>query len=301
MESHGSKKRWLFVFIVSIAVLVALVIFRSRRPGEEAGAGRVLRIVSLAPNVTEIIYKLGLQEQLVGATDYCDYPPEAKQIERVAGFGDPNIEKLFSLKPDLILGTELEEKDLQQVMEGEGARVLLTPIDSFESLFAAFHKIAEAVHRPDAAERVVAHMKKELRETASRFKDVPEGQRPRLYIEVWHDPVRTAGSKSFLNEVVTRAGGVNVAAELDSAHPAVNPEKVIEWDPDVILICYMTPGVNLAEQVAGRIGWKKIKAVSNGRVISDINPDMVLRPGPRLAQAVKEISERLYPASGIPK
>ena len=103
----------------------------------------------------------------------------------------------------------------------------------------------------------------------------------------------TVGKKSFVNDIIERAGGINVAGELDSPYPVVSPELVVQWDPDVMLVGSMTPQSD-ASALSGRIGWSGIKALRSGRGINDLSPDLYLRPGPRLATGVLELAKRLH-------
>ena len=236
-----------------------------------------------------------LGDRIVGATDHCDFPPEAKKIPRVGGLGRPNVEKLLSLAPDIVIATDLERKDLAEALRREGIQVLELKIGNFAELFDAERKIGDAVGEPERAARQVREMQAQLDAAAKLYAGVPRDRLPRVFIEVWSDPLITAGGTSFLDNVVSRAGGVNVAHDLERDYPTINPERVVEWNPDVILLCYMTESKDAAAQVAGRIGWGGIKAVRERRVIADISPDALLRPGPRLVAGVERLAERLHP------
>ena len=127
-------------------------------------------------------------------------------------------------------------------------------IGNFAELFDAFLKIGEATGTLDRAKQLVAGMQAELDAVAARHKDIPANRRPRVFVEIWYDPMTTAGSTSFIDDVISRAGGINVAHEIAQEYPTVNPEKVIVWNPDVIIIAYMAKkGVSDAA-LAERIG-----------------------------------------------
>jgi len=255
-----------------------------------------LRIVSLAPSVTEILFDLKVGDCLVGATEHCDFPPAAKTIPRVGGLGQPSVEKVLALAPDMVIATEFERKDVADALRRSGIPVIEMKIRNFAELFEAIRKVGEAVRQPERAARKVEAMQAELDAVAKRFAGIPRDRRPRVFIEIWSDPIMTAGAKSFLDEVVTRAGGVNVAHGVDREYPTVNPENVIEWNPDVILLGYMIDPKDAVSRLAGRIGWAQINAVRDGRVIADIPPDDLLRPGPRLVEGVRMLAERLHPS-----
>ena len=241
---------------------------------------------------------MALGDSLVGATDHCDYPPEAKRIERVGGFGTPNVEKLLALSPDLVIAAGLEREEVAEVLRRSGIRVLDVRIRNFEELFDAIRQIGEAVDRSQQAEGVVARMRAELEAVTAQNGTTPRGQRPKVFVEIGDHPLMTAGGTSFLDDLIARAGGVNVAHEISQAYTSINPEKVIEWNPDIIIVAQMGRPGDAAVQLSRRIGWADISAVKNGRVIDDIHPDLLFRPGPRLIDGVKALAVRLHKPEG---
>ena len=253
-----------------------------------------VRMVSLAPSVTEMMFAMGLQASLVGVSDRCDYPPEAKRIECVGGFGNPNIEKLLDVKPDVVVGTGLARKDLPALLVQSRIRYVPLKLENCEGLFKSFRRLAGLTDQPGAAEKVVSKMRHALKAAEDRFRGLSREKRPRVYVEIWHDPIMTAGGPSFVDSLIRYAGGVNVAHEIQKPYTAVNPEQVLDWNPDVILLGYMHEGQNLSQRVASRIGWSDIAAVKSGRIISDIHPDLLLRPGPRLIEGVSALAERIH-------
>lgn len=258
----------------------------------DAGGGK-LRIVSLSPSVTEMLFAVGVGDSIVGVTDHSDYPPEASRIKCIGGFGTPNMEKLLALAPDLVIGTGVERAGVTEVLSRSGTRVLWVKTGNFAELFETLVEIGRQVGRRPQAEQIVAAMEAELEAVAERFRGVPVDKRPRVFVEIWSDPITTAGKGSFVDEIITRAGGVNVAHQIDSAYPTVSPEKVVEWNPDVILLGYMNQELS-KEVLAGRIGWSGLAAVRSGSVIRDISSDLLLRPGPRLVEGVEILNRRLY-------
>lgn len=286
-------KLWL-VAVVMAAAMAALMLKPRLRPHERQ-AGAPQRIVSLAPNVTEFLFALGVGDRIVGATDFCDYPPEAKAIPRVGGLGAPSLEKLLALAPDLVIAADFEQNEMADVLRAAGVEVIEQRINNFDELFAAVRRIGAAVDRENEAERVAGEMAEQLRLAKSLAEArIAQGHPvPRVFGEVWSDPLMTVGGGSFVDKVIVAAGGVNVAHGLKLEYPTINPEQVIEWDPDVIVFLYMLPPYKAAAELADRIGWKQIKAVRDGRLISDLSPDLLLRPGPRLPQGVRILAERL--------
>jgi iron complex transport system substrate-binding protein len=283
--------------VLSAICLVAggLVIFGcSRDAPPDRTIGRKPRIVSLAPSVTEILFVLGKGDSLIGVTDHCDYPPEANRIERVGGFGTPSVERLLTLTPDVVIAAGLERSEVADVLRRAGIGVLDVRIGNFHELFDAIRQIGEAVDAHEKAKDLITRMQGELKALATRDSATRPEQRPHVFVEIGSHPLMTAGGGSFLDDLVTRAGGVNVAHSVSQAYPVISPEKVVEWNPDVIVVAEMGRAGLAATELSHRIGWADISAVKNRRIIDDIHPDLLFRPGPRLVEGVKALSARLH-------
>ena len=355
LSGRISRYEWYAIAAIALLALGSVVVITlgrarpfdrlavpSTTEGPAAGAKGKLRVVSLSPSTTEIMFALGKGDALVGVTDTCNYPPAALKITRVGGFGTPNVEMLLSLAPDLVVTAAMDERSAaSDALRKSGIRLLNLKINSFQELFDAALKIGDAVGAAEKARELVAGMQKELADVAARWgkgadekgaraalstlstpavsstpstprengsekgSDPLNGGgptpfptrfpvvRPRVFVEIWGDPLTTVGGKSFVDEVVRCAGGINVAHDLPQPYPTISPEKVIEWNPDVIIVCYMARKGGAAAEVAGRIGWQDIAAVKQGRIIDDLPNDLILRPGPRLIEGVKELAQRL--------
>jgi len=284
------------ILLVIVAASVAAALALRHGPGQPSATSRgKLRIVSLAPSVTEILFALDLGDQIVGVTDQCDYPSAAKEIERVSGFGTPNVEKLLALSPDMIIACGLEKPELTDVLRQAGVQVVSVEVSHFPELFKAIGQIGEATGRSPKAKELVAGMHAELDAVAARVGRIDDARRPGVFIEIEQGPLMTAGAGSFLDDLVSRAGGRNVAHEISSAYPRIDPEKVIAWNPEVILVAHGDRPGEAAERLARRIGWSNVTAVRERRVIDDIDADLLFRPGPRLVDGVKALAARLHP------
>jgi iron complex transport system substrate-binding protein len=285
-------------FFLVIAIVVALATFAFFREHRRAPIppGK-MRIVSLAPNVTEILFALGLGDKIVGATDQCNYPPAARDIPRVSGFGTPNVENVLALSPDIVISCGLEKPEMLAVLQQSGIRVVdVQPsgyIASFPELFDAICKVGDATGRAPEAAALVARMQAELDEVEVRVVKIDKEKRSRVFVEIESSPLMTAGAGSFIDDMITRAGGRNVAREIHEAYPRIDPEQVIAWNPEVILVAHSnTPG-EAVKRLAEHIGWSDVAAVSHRRIIDDIDPDLLFRPGPRLTDGVKKLADKL--------
>ncbi len=265
-------------------------------PPAPGGQSDQPRIVSLSPSVTEMLFALEAEDLLVGVTDRCNYPAGAQQIECVGGFGSPNVERLLAISPDLVIATGRKRTDAGAVLQRAGIRVLWLKTDTVALILDALQEVGRHVGKRKQAQQLAANMQAELDAIAEEHRHVPVDRRPRVFVEVWNQPITTAGKGSYVDELIRRAGGVNVAQGIESAYPTLNPEMVLEWNPDVILLAYMsTPQAE--ESFARRIGWHDVAAVRSGSVIDDMSPDLLLRPGPRLVEGVRELSQRLQKLS----
>jgi len=260
------------------------------------GATRHLRVVSLSPNTTEILFAIGAGGDVVGVTASCDYPPEARSVTRIGGYGCPNAEKILALRPDVVVGAGEGMGALPAVrlLVQRGIPVRLFEHESFGAILELTRRLGEATGRQENARRLVASLSARLAALDERTRNVPEAKRPRVYVEVWNDPIMSIGSHSFITELVRRAGGASVTADLPGDYPRVAPELVVERDPQVILTGYMNDPAQAAA-VARRIGWGRVAAARDGRIITDIDPDLLLRPGPRLVDGAEQLFRRLYP------
>ena len=258
------------------------------------------RVVSLAPNLTELVFELGFGSNLVGRSSACDYPPEAQYLPVVGGFGRPNWEALENLRPDLVLATDLEKPGLLDRLKERGVETLLLPCESWDELVQAGLTISEALGQRAAGEEFVRGMTARRRALESRVAAFYAGKPgPRVYVEVWGDPLTTSGAQSFLDDMVRLAGGVNIAAELRPAYVHVSAEWVIQQDPDAILLAYMLPNASPIESIVKRPGWDKIRAVQENAICANIPPDLLLRPGPRILEGAEKFAEWLMGWSEI--
>jgi len=253
-----------------------------------------LRVVSLAPSTTEILFALGLDEEIVGVSSFCNYPPEAQEKEKIGTFSQPNIEKILSLRPDIIFCTGLEQASVIGKLTQLNLEVYVSDPSNTKELFVSIEEMAELTNRERNGDTLINKMKKGIEEVRSRVQLIPEKDKASVFIEYWNNPLMTAGRDSFIDELIRLAGGVNIAHDAQKAYSYFSPEQVIKHDPDCIILAYMV-NEDAAKAIKERLGWKEIKAVKNNRIYNDINPDILLRPGPRLVQGLRELHNKLYP------
>ena len=278
--------------ILSIAVIFTVVFLRLG--ASSASETKSLRVVSLAPATTEILFALGLDSEIVGVTTFCKYPPKALAKEKVGTFSHPSIEKIISLKPDVIFCTGLEQNDVVVKLKQLDLNICISDPSNFEELFASILKIGGLVNRENEAARLVSAMRRSIDEIKSKTAEMADNKKPRVFVEIWNDPLTTAGKGSFLDELVSLAGGTNIAGDVNKPYFYFNPEEVVRRDPDCIILAYMDNKDSM-KAFGKRIGWSGISAVKNNRVYGDIDPDLLFKPGPRLVDGLREVHKRLYP------
>lgn len=249
------------------------------------------RLVSLAPNLTELICAMDLGHLLVGRSSACDYPSHITLHPVVGGFGRPNWEALLAVHPTVVIATDLEKPGLLKRLEEQGIQTLLLPCESWDQMKAAARAIADAAGRPEAGIKWCAGLDIRLNSIAERVrKHGKNRERPRVYVEIWNNPITTVGRDTFLNDLIESAGGYNIGAELNARYPTVSPEWVVREDPEVMVLAYMIPGASSVETLRTRIGWSQLNALRTGRVYSFTNPDELLRPGPRLVDGLEKLT-----------
>jgi len=250
------------------------------------------RIISLSPANTEILYALGLGDRVVGVTEFCNYPPEATEKPKVGGFSDVSMEKLVELQPDLVLAASIHMSQVMPELEKLGIPVLIVDAHDFPGVLESIRLVGKATGTEKEAEALVAQMQERADKVAQAVKDRP---RPRVYWEL--DPTLwTAGPGSFVQDLIERAGGENIAANAEMAWVQLSAEAVIAADPEVIFLADHPWGES-AETVKARAGWEKISAVVHGRIVelTQEQGDIVSRPGPRVIDALEMIARALHP------
>jgi iron complex transport system substrate-binding protein len=275
-----------------IYLLISLIILCIAPLTSISASGR--RYISLAPSTTEILFALGLGDEVVGVSSFCNYPEAAKSKEKIGDFSRPNMEKILSLKPDYVFCTGLEQAPAIAELRRQELNVYVADPKNMQELFDSIKEIGKIANKREEAERLIDQMRYEVESITSKVKDIPLEIRPKVFIEIWHEPLSTAGKGSFIDDLINLAGGINIASETRRAFSIFSPEEVIKRNPGHIILAYMSSEAQ-QEIIKERFGWGQIEAVKKNRIYNDINPDLLLRPGPRVVEGLKKIHERLYP------
>lgn len=262
-------------------------------PSPDAVSDGEPRVISLAPNLTEMIVALGAGDQLVGRSSACDFPAAAlKNVPIVGGFGEPSVEALLAQRPTLIVDVALADRSLQTRMRQAGLRREHIPCHRLDDIPAALRTLGELLQREQAAHDLARTFEEDLDRLRRRSERLPDAGRPLVFAELWAEPLMTVGRGSFISECIRLAGGRNLGDENDTEYYYLSQEHVVERNPDVILLLYMTKNQPV-ERVAARIGWESINAVRQRRVHGDLNPDLIMRPGLRIMRGIDQLRQAI--------
>jgi iron complex transport system substrate-binding protein len=259
------------------------------------------RIVSLAPSNTEILFAVGAGDNVVGVTDFCNYPYnfsvwiEAGNMTSIGNYYGPSVEPIVALNPDLVLATT-GSLEAAESLRDLGYNVLVIEPKNISFVSRDILLVGRATNNYDEAVALTSEF--EQRIDAVTAKAAEATTTPKVYHEVWNEPLTSAGPGTFVDELITLAGGENVFNDAETSWPMVSSESIIEKNPDVMVFPDMYMGrqnfYETIEAVENRPGWNTITAVQNN-TIYEINADIISRSGPRLADALEELAKMIHP------
>jgi len=236
------------------------------------------RIISLAPSITEMLFAVGAGDRVVGVTDFCDYPDEAKKKERVGGFVNPNIEKILSLHPDIVFATkDGNDPRIVKRIKSAGIPVYVTNPRDLEGILKDIIQISRILRVEDRGNAIVDDIKRRLAKIKGDLKHLPGKRVIFLY---GLNPIIASGKGTFAHDLIQLAGGVNALGDVDISYPRIGPEEIIARNPDVIILSTMSG------ESEGEI--KKLEEMV-GKKIYRISGDLVNRPGPRIIDGIETL------------
>ena len=254
-------------------------------------AQRPVRIVSLAPSNTELLYALDLGDRVAGVDKFSNYPPAAQAKPKIGSYSAANLEQVVALEPDLILAAGITRPDVLTALAGRGlATVVLNPTD-LAGVLANITLLGQIADVGANATVLRGSLDARVAAVAERAKGA--ATKPRAFVELDPTQFYSVGPKSFIDDLIARAGGTNIAADTGTPYPQLSQEQIIAKDPEVILLGDGSQGVT-PESVKGRAGWGGISAVKSGRIVV-LDEDVFLRPGPRSVDALEQLLRYLHP------
>ncbi|MDR3343467.1 MAG: ABC transporter substrate-binding protein, partial [Treponema sp.] len=250
------------------------------------------RIVSLSPAITEILFAIGAGEQVVGVTQYCNYPAEAQSRTTVGGFSGAtvSVEQIAVLKPDVVFLSGFMHERIITLLERLSIPTFAVEPRNFDGVYQTIATLGRLTGHDREAGEVVTVMQAKINRAGERSKG---RERPGVFWELIDEPLITAGGNTFINEAIRLGGGRNIFEDLTEEYPVVNTEQVLLRRPAWIIAGNDHGKIIDPEALSRRPGWQRIPAVRDGH-IALVNADTLYRYGPRLADAVLAISEIIW-------
>jgi len=307
------KKSVVVIIVIVVAALVLVRVFLIKKWAQRF-AGRtstrsarrklpppekINKIISLAPSITEILFALGLEDKIVGVTRYCDYPPEAKRIDKIGGYYDPNYEVIAAKEPDLVIMLNEHEADVR--LEQLGIGYLKVKNLTVEDIKNGILEIGKVCGAKAKAEEIVGDMDKRIKEIKAKTAGLG---RPSVLLCVGKnmgsaglEEVFIAGKNNFYDELVTLAGGANVYQDTAFVYPQISREGILRMNPDVIIDLISREEFGSVSKDRVLEQWRALKgvrAVDNGRVYI-LDADYVVIPGPRITRTLADMAKAIHP------
>ena len=298
------KLKRLSICIVLLSLLVSMVAgcqpqFQPGTYTDDMGRAVAIdqvpqRIVSFGPSITEILFALGLEEKVVGVSNYCDYPEAAKLKAKVGDAFNPSLERIVELEPDLVL--TLKQEQLNRELDALGIKFMVLDPEDIDGILGDIELVGEITGTEKKAEELIEDMQDSISQVIALVEDAPE---VRVFFIVDATDLTlpwTAGTGSFIDALITMAGGENIAAKAQGAWVQFSLEQIVSADPEIIVIQTMTGGIPTVskEGLEEHPVWGEMTAVKQGKICF-INGDLVSRPGPRIVQGLEEMAKIIHP------
>jgi len=250
------------------------------------------RIIALAPSITEIIFALGQQHRLKGTTQFSNYPAEAAELPKVGSYVRLDLERIVALSPDLCIAIkDGNPKEIIDRLQSLNIPVFAVNPHNLESMLQTIQKIGGILNASEKTDTLVEEMRGRMRRVDALVSKIDH--RPRVFVQIGISPIISAGSNTFIHELIIRAGGINVAAG-NSAYPHFSREQVLALAPDVLIITSMSRS---GAYERARADWNRLAdmpAVREKRIYT-VNSDVFDRPSPRLIDALEILTRLLHP------
>jgi len=250
------------------------------------------RIVSLAPSVTETLFALGLDQEIVGVTTSCNYPPQAKMKPKVGSLTTPNLETLVAMKPDLVIGIKgLHKIELVPELDRLGVPLYISDPSTVKQVLQEIRVIGRLVGKGKDSESLAEKMRKQI-ETIKG--EVYGRLRPKVLYILWHDPLMTVGPGSYIEELIRISGGKGIVPQGRPAYSQLNMEEVLAEDPEVVIFASEIGGATVKAERQRWLRWTTLSAVKERRLYT-IDSDLLHRPGPRLVDGLAALVKLIHP------
>lgn len=251
---------------------------------------KIDRFISLAPNLTEIAFAIDAGDRLVGNTTYCDYPEQAKTVQKIGDTLQPNLERILALRPQLILiSTSSQLEAFAKQLQEHQIPLYVTDPHDLEGVFRSIENLGQLLNRTEQAEQLLTKLRSR---TAAVEQAVKDRKPVRVFYQLSAEPLYTAGRDAFVTDLIKRAGGLSVTADVPEAWPRFSEESAVAARPESIIL--PTGGSMGQANFDVAAGLKKSPAVMNGKVFK-IDGDFLVRPGPRAVDGLEALARALHP------
>lgn len=288
-----NRPKWLYLLsgllVTAMLLAPALAPKQQDRMKQAAGTGKPQRIVSMSPGNTEIVFALGAGDRVVGVTSYSDYPEEAKTKPTIGGYHAPDVEKIVSLAPDIVFAmTDIQAKYIQ-ILRQAGIRVVAVEPKTLPEILNAIDIISEALGEEERGRQLHQELAGQLDQVRRHVGAAPV---KRTFLEVWDTPLLTVGRQSFIHDLITQAGGINVSADKNVDYTPCDIEQLYAYNPEVYVV--LSHSRDDIRSVITNPNLAAIQAVKTNQVFS-ITDDLLQRPGPRSFTGLVKLAEILHP------
>ncbi len=255
------------------------------------------RVVSTAPSNTEILFALDLGERVVGVTSYCDWPPVVPEkvskgeLTVIGGYADPSLEKIVALNPDLVLAATDLQFEFVSVLQNRGIVVVALNPKNVSGVIYDIGLVGTICGKTAEANRLIENLQRRISYVDGR---IAGSSKPKVYYELWYDPLMSFGGNTVFDELVAKAGGQNIFHNITMMYPIASSEIVIQRDPEIIVVAEGYMGGFLSSDFEKRSGWGMIKAVKEGKVYT-IDENLIVRTGPRIIEGLENLASIIHP------
>jgi iron complex transport system substrate-binding protein len=291
-----TRTLFLFVLVIDLLFHFSLVEGQERLLTDEIGrkvkiSNAPKKIISLAPNITEILFALELDEEILAVTDFCDYPSAALTKPKIGGFVNPSIEMIISLNPDLVIATrDGNRRETIQRLNDLGLSVYVINPKGFDGVMKTIQNIGEVVGRQDEERKIVTALRTKRENILALTQSLPK---PRVFFQVGEAPIITVGRETLANDLIRLAGGRSISENEAINYPHYSIETIMFKAPEVIIISSMESKRDYLNSVKKWQNWKSIPAVKKNAIYV-VDSNLVDRPSPRIGEGLETIVRMIH-------
>jgi len=254
------------------------------------------KIISLSPNMTEVLFAVGAGENVVGVTNFADYPQEATEVDIIGSITEPNIEKIITMEPDVVIASSVNKMETIERLRELNVKVAGFSANSVDMAIENIKTVSKLTGNQEKGEEIVTEMYIKIGEMTNLVEDHLENNKKRkVFYEIWNDPLYTAGKNNFIDDLVNMAGGINIGRLAEGQWPQYNLEKLLIEDPEVYISTPHSADREVSkEKIKNRAQYQSISAIKNDRVYV-IDQDILNRASPRLVKGLALMTKAIFP------